>query len=111
MMKSQVSPELLNQLRRAGLVAALPDVRSLRLRRYLSQPKQLLRDGWRLSEDCSTDSDAPRRYVLGHPGQVGQQLQLDRQANVLILRTEFRSNAQEIAFDFASGEVLSNRVA
>lgn len=110
-MKSQVSPDLLMQLKRAGLVGALPDVRSLRLRRYLSQPKQLLRDGWRLSENCSTEQDAPRCYVLGHPGTLGQQLQLDRQANVLILRTEFRNRAQEIAFDFSSGEVLSNRVA
>lgn len=111
MLKSQVSPDLLNQLRRAGLVSALPDVRSVRLRRYLSQPKCLLRDGWRLDEDCCIEQDAPRRYVLGHPGQLGQQLQLDRQANVLILRTVFRNKAQEIAFDFASGEVLSNRVA
>ncbi len=110
-MKSQVSPELLLQLRRAGLLGMLPDVRSLRMRRYLAQPKQLLRDGWRLSDDCSTDQDAPRRYVLGHPEQLGQQLVLDRRASVVILRTVFRSRAQEIAFDFSSGEVLSNRVA
>lgn len=110
-MKSQVSPELLQQLKRGGLLGALPDVRSVRLRRYLTQPKQLLRDGWRLSDDCSIDQDAPRRYVLGLPGLLSQSLQLDRGAHVLILRTEFRNRAQEIAYDFLSGEVLSNRVA
>ena len=107
----QVDRELVDELKRGGLLSALVNLKSNRLWKYLRQPQLLLYDGWKLTPDCAIDRLSPRSYMLGDGHTMGQQLVLDRTNSLATLRTFVRVRVQEIKVDLSSGEILSNRAA
>ncbi|MEW6279289.1 MAG: hypothetical protein AB1758_11740 [Candidatus Eremiobacterota bacterium] len=106
---SQVDHELVSRLRQAGIMTALIDLKSFRLRNYWKHPQLMIRDGWRLSPDCDPTRDQPRCYLLGDTHRIGQRLIFDRHMGRIKLLTFSRDYSQEIQYDVASGEILSNR--
>ena len=114
---SKVSSELSNRLKSAGLFEALTEVHSPRFRKYMKQPKHILRHGWLLAPDIEMDETGLRAYVLGEqPGSdgqtrgIGQRLIIDRNRRVAILFTYGNGEIQEIRVDIDSSKVVDNRM-
>ncbi|MEW6282272.1 MAG: hypothetical protein AB1758_26940 [Candidatus Eremiobacterota bacterium] len=114
---SRVSNELAARLKQAGLFEALTEVYSPRFRKYMKQPKHILRHGWLLAPDIEMDETGLRAYVLGdQPGNdgaprgIGQRLIIDRTRRVAILFTYGQGEIQEIRVDLDTSRVVDNRM-
>lgn len=108
--QSQVDDYLLNTVLGAGLMQALVDVRSFRVKSYWRQPQLMLRDGWALSPEINPRRDTPRSWVLGNPQGVGQKLSFDRNLSRVRLTTFNRRLAHELVLDINTNQVVSNRM-
>lgn len=107
---SQVDNSLLKALRTAGIVAALVDLRSFRIRNYWRQPQLMIRDGWQLAPETNPGRESPHSWVLGDPATVGQRLTFDRATGRVRLVTYHRSRRQEVVLDLNTDQVLANRL-
>ncbi len=108
--QSQVDDYLLASLHGVGLIQALVDVRSFRVRSYWGKPQLMLRDGWQLAPGTNPRRDAPRSWVLGSPGGVGQKLTFDRNLSRVRLTTFDRSQVHELVLDMNTNEIVTNRM-
>lgn len=107
---SHVDGGLISHLHGAGLMSALVDMRSFRVKSYWSKPKVMLQDGWRLVPGCDPRRTMPREWMLGD-AQSGQRICFDRENGLVRLLTYVRHFGQEITLDIESGRVLQNRLA
>lgn len=107
--QSHVDVSLLGHLRDAGLISALVDIKSFRVKSYWNKPKIMLQDGWKLIPTCDPRRSMPREWVLGDTHH-GQKLSFDREQGLVKLLTYIRDYAQELVLDLNNGAVVQNRI-
>ncbi|MCE7874977.1 hypothetical protein DYH09_32070 [bacterium CPR1] len=106
---SHVDASLLSNLRSAGMMSALVDLKSFRVKSYWAKPKLMLQDGWRLAPNCDPRRGPPNQWILGDHLN-GQCLTFDRDRGVVHLTTYVRNYGQEIALALETGQVVHNRL-
>lgn len=108
-LSAHVLPELFDRLKQGGLLTSISTLESLRFRRYLKRPGNLLHDGWTYIE---VEGESSVTYRLGDLRGLHQELVLCRQTKVarLTTRDPKASRCQVIEFSTREKGIARNEV-